>query len=156
MKPILDPACGSRMFYFDKQDDRVLFGDIRQENHILCDGRSLNINPDVTLDFRNLPFPDESFHLVIFDPPHLVQIGFKSYMALKYGKLSHNQWEDDIRQGFKECFRVLKPNGVLIFKWNETQIRTKQILSLTAYKPIVGHISGKRSNTHWISFLKYE
>ena len=23
---------------------------------------------------------------------------------------------------FRECFRVLKPYGVLIFKWNEVQI----------------------------------
>lgn len=56
MKPILDMCCGSRMFYFDKQDDRVLFNDIRVEEHILCDGRILNITPDVISDFKNLPF----------------------------------------------------------------------------------------------------
>lgn len=37
---VLDPASGSRMMYFDKADDRVLFGDIRTESHILCDGRA--------------------------------------------------------------------------------------------------------------------
>ena len=26
---ILDPCCGGRMMYFDKEDQRVLFGDIR-------------------------------------------------------------------------------------------------------------------------------
>lgn len=59
-----------------------------------------------------------------------------------------------IKDGFAECFRVLKPNGTLIFKWNETQILTKDILALTDQKPVVGHISGKRANTHWVCFLK--
>lgn len=28
---ILDPCCGSRMMYFDKQNPDVIFGDIRKE-----------------------------------------------------------------------------------------------------------------------------
>ena len=35
---ILDVCCGSRMFFHDKQDVRVLFGDTRRESHTLCDG----------------------------------------------------------------------------------------------------------------------
>lgn len=31
MKPILDACCGGKMFYFDKNDPRVLFQDIRKE-----------------------------------------------------------------------------------------------------------------------------
>jgi hypothetical protein len=49
---ILDMCCGSRMFWFDKQDARAVFADIRAEQHTLCDGRSLVINPDVIADFR--------------------------------------------------------------------------------------------------------
>lgn len=75
MKRILDPSCGSRMFWFDKTNPDVLFGDIRDETHILCDGRGLNIKPDVCLDFRSL-------------------------------------------------------------------------------QPVIGHKSGKNSNTHWITFIK--
>lgn len=141
MRPVLDPCSGSRMFYFNKHDPRVVFGDNRQEEHTLCDGRKLEVNPDVKL-------------LVVFDPPHLVKIGSNAYMALKYGKLSEQTWQEDIRQGFSECFRVLKKNSTLIFKWNETQIPLKEILALTPYKPVAGHISGKRSNTHWVCFLK--
>ena len=44
--------------------------------------------------------------------------------------------------------------GVLIFKWNETDIKVSEILKLTNEKPIFGHKSGKRSNTHWICFMK--
>lgn len=153
MKQVLDVCCGSRMFYFDKKDQRVLFGDKRFASHTLCDGRALEINPDVLLDFRNLQFNDNSFSVVVFDPPHLVSAGDKSWLALKYGKLGQN-WKEDIKQGFSECFRVLKPNGVLIFKWNETQISVKEILALTDQKPVFGHKSGKRSDTHWMTFIK--
>lgn len=153
MKKILDPCCGSRMFWFDKQDNRAVFTDKRKENHILCDGRELVIEPDMVMDFTNLQFDDEQFHMVVFDPPHLRKAGPDSWMAKKYGKLDEN-WPSMIRDGFAECFRVLKPNGTLIFKWNETQIKVSEILKLTDQKPVVGHISGKRANTHWICFLK--
>lgn len=153
-KPILDVCCGSRMFYFNKQDDRVLFCDKRKENHILCDGRALEITPDIQCDFTNLPFLDESFYQVSFDPPHLIKVGQESWLAKKYGRLNKSTWQDDIKKGFSECFRVLKNNGTLIFKWNESDIPVKDILALTEYKPVLGHISGKRSNTHWICFMK--
>ncbi len=58
---ILDMSCGSRMFWFDKNDDRAIFSDIRKEEHTLCDGRRLIINPDLIADFRALPFADASF-----------------------------------------------------------------------------------------------
>jgi hypothetical protein len=68
-KLILDPCCGSKMFWFDPNNANVLFGDIRSESHILCDGRALQINPDIEIDFRDMPFDDGSFKLVVFDPP---------------------------------------------------------------------------------------
>ncbi|QAV29757.1 class I SAM-dependent methyltransferase [Micrococcus luteus] len=151
--PVLDPASGSRMFYFDKADPRVLFGDIRSEQHVLCDGRALSINPDAITDFRALPFEDGTFSVVIFDPPHLVRAG-NGWQALKYGRLDRNTWRQDLAAGFSECFRVLKPAGVLIFKWNETQIPVSHILELTHQRPLVGHRVGKQMNTHWITFIK--
>ncbi|RKS87288.1 hypothetical protein DES39_0508 [Orbus hercynius] len=153
-KPALDVCCGSRMFYFDKKDNRVLFCDNRKENHILCDGRALDISPDIQCDFTSLPFHDETFYQVSFDPPHLIKVGENSWLAKKYGRLDKTTWQDDIKNGFRECFRVLKKNGTLIFKWNETDIPVSEILKLTEYKPWIGHISGKRSNTHWICFIK--
>ena len=150
---VLDPASGSRMFYFDKEDPRVTFGDIRSESHVLCDGRALDVAPDIVLDFRALPFPDGSFRVVVFDPPHLERAGKNSWTFKKYGALAP-EWRDDLAAGFAECFRVLAVDGVLIFKWNETQIPVSQILALTPHKPLVGHRSGKRSDTHWITFLK--
>ena len=152
---ILDPCCGSRMMHFDRQNQNVIFGDIRTESHILCDGRSLEVAPDIEMDFRDMPFNDDQFNLVVFDPPHLIKAGNESWLALKYGKLKEN-WREDIQKGFEECFRVLANGGVLIFKWNETQIKVSEILALTDQKPVFGHISGKRANTHWITFMKME
>lgn len=151
-KKILDVCCGSRMFWFDRGREDVLYGDIREEQHTLCDGRDLQIAPDMKVDFRDLQFEDDTFTLVVFDPPHLDKLGKNSWMAKKYGILERT-WRDDIREGFRECFRVLKKDGVLIFKWNEAQIKVSEILKLSERKPLFGNISGKRSNTHWICFM---
>src|SRR3712207_4882255 len=111
---ILDVCCGSKMFYFDKSPKDVIFMDIREETHILCDGRELSIKPDIMGDFRKIPFKDDYFDMVVFDPPHLKNIGESSWMAKKYGVLNKDTWKEDIKQGFRECMRVLKPCGTLI------------------------------------------
>jgi 16S rRNA G966 N2-methylase RsmD len=155
MKLILDPASSMRSFYFDKQDNRVVFGDIREnETHLLTNGQTITIKPDEVMDFRSIPYPDQSFQCVVFDPPHMLGLSEKSWMRKKYGVLENDTWQDDIKQGFTECFRVLKPNGTLIFKWNEVSILLKDILALTDQKPVLGHPSGKRMQTHWVLFIK--
>jgi len=151
IKPILDACCGSRMFWFDKQNENVVFMDNRTLEDTLCDGRSLEVKPDVVADFRNMPFEDKSFRLVVYDPPHLINAGESSWLAKKYGKLNTDTWRQDIKQGFKECMRVLEDNGVLIFKWNEDQIKLKEVLNAIGYKPLFGN---KKSKTHWLVFMK--
>lgn len=148
-KKILDPTCGGKMFWFDKGDKRVLFTDIRKKDFILCDGRKYKIDPDIQMDFRDLKFPDNSFKLVVFDPPHLKIVGDNSWLAKKYGKLEN--WQEDIKKGFSECFRVLEDYGILIFKWNERDIKIKEILKLADYKPLFGHTT--RKDTKWICFI---
>jgi len=117
---------------------------------VLCDGRKLEIKPDIAADFRNIPFPNDSFKLVVFDPPHLIKVGEKSWLAKKYGHLGSN-WKEDIKQGLKECFRVLEPYGVLIFKWNEEQITLPKVKRLLPCEPIIGQRRGK---TIWLVFFK--
>ena len=170
-KPILDACCGGKMFYFDKNDNRVLFQDIRDVETTLCDGRPFAVKPDVQADFTNMPYPDNTFAMVVFDPPHLVYSrGKKSkmvdmygtvsdktaptgYQHIKYGAL-YSDWRDMLTKGFAECFRVLKPGGFLIFKWNETDIKVSEILKLTDQKPVFGNRCGKAAKTHWICFMK--
>lgn len=150
MKRVLDACCGSRMFWFDKQNSDTVYMDNRELEDTLCDGRALKVKPDIVADFRDMPFDDNSFSLVVFDPPHLHTIGETSWMAKKYGKLGQD-WKEDIRKGFAECFRVLKPDGVLIFKWNEEQVNVTQVLKLAPQKPLFGNRRGK---THWLVFMK--
>jgi ubiquinone/menaquinone biosynthesis C-methylase UbiE len=152
-KTILDACCGSRMFWFDKTNPNVVFADNRSEEHVLCDGRELKINPDVVIDFTDMPFPDNSFKLVVFDPPHFRKLGESSWMAKKYGVLPPD-WQTVIKQGFDECMRVLEPDGVLVFKWNEYQIPVSKILKTVGVQPLLGHKSGKLSQTHWLLFMK--
>lgn len=153
-KSILDMCCGSRMFWIDKHDPRAVFIDSRAEQHTLCDGRRLVISPHLIADFRALPFSDASFPVVVFDPPHLERVGENAWMRKKYGALNKETWSDDIRAGFNEAFRVLRPHGVLIFKWNETQIPVSQIIALTEQHPAIWQRTGKNDKTHWIIFVK--
>jgi hypothetical protein len=155
VKLILDPASSTRSFYFDKEDDRVLFGDIRaKETHLLTNNQTIHIEPDEVMDFREIPYPDESFQCVIFDPPHRIKLKVESDFIKKYGSLERESWQEDISKGFAECFRVLKVNGTLIFKWSEVSIPLREVLKITPYKPVLGHPSGKRMGTHWVLFIK--
>lgn len=148
------------MFWFDRKDPRAVFVDKRREKITVTDNshgrkgtRTIVIDPDFVADFTDLPFPSNHFKLVVFDPPHLVRAGKKSWLASKYGKLN-GDWRDELRRGLAECFRVLVPGGVLIFKWNETNIPVSQILALTEERPLFGNLQGRQSKTHWIVFLK--
>ena len=169
-KIVLDACCGGRMFWFDKQNPHTLFCDIREFSGELCDGRTFEVKPDILADFTALPFENETFWHVIFDPPHLLRNTGNSKMAALYGSLSekaepsgyqmikygalYTDWQDMIAKGFAECFRVLKPHGTLIFKWSEIDIKVSEILALLPIKPLYGHKSGKANKTHWLCFMK--
>lgn len=156
-KKILDPCCGSKMFWFDKNNPDVEFCDIRQMPKTeYYPGRYIEIAPNTVCDFTNLPFNDNSFYLVVFDPPHLPDAGTTSIMALKYGRLD-GDWKSKLSKGFSECMRVLRPNGVLVFKWSEIRIPLREILPLFNQRPLFGNRCRKRGNTtHWLCFMKAE
>lgn len=141
------------MFWFNKHNPDVEFCDNRELHTQLCDGRNLDIQPDTFADFTNLPFPDNTFYHVVFDPPHFVSAGSDSWTAQKYGTLP-KEWKQLLHDGFNECMRVLKPNGTLIFKWNEYQIPVRDVIKAIGYEPLYGHRSGKQQKTHWLAFIK--
>lgn len=156
-KKILDVTCGSRTIWFNKNHPNAIYCDIRKEEFYGIWGkgseRSCIIAPDVLCDYTDIPFDDESFSLVVWDPPHLIKLGESSWMYKKYGRLNEN-WPENLRQGFKECMRVLKPDGVLIFKWAERDIPAGDVWKAIGEKPLFGHHSGKRSGTFWGCFMK--
>ena len=152
-KFILDVTSASRMFWFNKKHPNAIYTDNRKLKDILIDGRKLEISPDIIMDFRDLKFPDKSFKMVIFDPPHLVKLGEKSWMAKKYGILEKT-WREDLGKGFGECWRVLEDYGALIFKWSEDQISFKEVLDLFPVQPLFGHPTGRSGKTKWFCFMK--
>lgn len=154
-KYILDACCGGRMFWFNKKHPSCLYIDNRvagkghykeKPNH--------SVEPDIVMDFREMEIPDKSFKLVVFDPPHLATLGKTSKFAKDYGKLDKQNWREDIRLGFAECWRVLDDYGTLIFKWNEYEISKKDVLEAIGKEPLFGHPVGSKMQTHWFAFMK--
>lgn len=86
MKPILDACCGSRMFWRDRNNPDVLYCDNRYINAEVIytskkETRRITVVPDIKADFTDLPFADNSFVHVVFDPPHLLHVGKNAWMA---------------------------------------------------------------------------
>ena len=156
-KLVLDACCGGRMFWYEKENQNVLFMDKREvEKGAFPNNWNPNwcVKPDVIADFRDMPFPDKSFKLIIYDPPHLASGSEKSVINKKYGLLNKETWKEDIIQGFKECWRVLDELGTLIFKWNEANIKASDLIKSFPVKPLFGDFTGKTGKTIWFTFMK--
>ena len=155
MKYILDVCCGPRMMWFDKHHKNTIYLDQRIEHKgFLPDRLNREVVPDIVADFRCLPFKDNSFKLVVMDPPHIHSSGPMFRMTMTFGKLEKDTWGADIRKGVEECFRVLEPFGILIFKWNETQIKREAVLNAIGKQPLFGHPVLSKVPTHWFCFMK--
>lgn len=146
---ILDVCCGGKMFWYDDRED-VIYMDIRSCDTILCDGRPFLVHPDIRGDFRDIPYPDGRFEMVVFDPPHLLR--GKGWQAEKYGVLG-SDWRTDLRKGFSECMRVLRVGGFLVFKWSEADVPLKKVSPLFPCRPMFGQRHGGKGSI-WMVFRK--
>ena len=152
-KFILDACCGGRMFWENKNHPNVLYIDNRKrEKGFVIKGDKREVNPDIQMDFRNLKFSNNTFKMVVFDPPHIIRSSEAGIYTRVFGHLNKDTWKDDLKQGFKECWRVLDDFGVLIFKWSESQIKSKEVLNLFEEKPLIKH--GGMKTTKWFCFMK--
>ena len=165
-KMILDVTCGCRSIWFQKNEPHTIYCDIRREEFEGYFGRVLNknrkkkrrhivVDPDLLCSFTDLPFDDDTFNLVVFDPPHIKNLSQNAWTRKQYGSLD-GDWKPMIRDGFKECMRVLKRGGVLVFKWSDVSVSTRDILNVIGREPLFGHRSGKKMNTHWMCFMKFD
>jgi len=115
-KMILDMTCGSRSIWFNKNHPLAVYCDKRDEEFDLYFGKAhtslhhCHVHPDVQCDFTDLPFEDETFSLVVFDPPHLTGAKETAWIVKKYGKLD-DDWPRMLHDGFAEGMRVLKWGG---------------------------------------------
>lgn len=153
-KFILDATCGRRMMWRNKRHPNTVYLDERKE-----------VNPDIIGDFRDLSqFKDECFNLIVFDPPHEIRnkpSNPKASFIRDFGFLKPETWHSDIKKGFEECWRVLKPMGVLIFKWNTLRKQLCEIEPLFPTKPLFqqitkGNKTGRKDDTQtcWYCFMK--
>lgn len=152
-KHILDATCGSRTIWFQKECHSAVYMDCREEHDTAIwkstknnSVRTLDVEPDVIADFTDMPFPDNTFNLVVFDPPHLLKVGDNAWLKKKYGRLPED-WPKLIHDGYWECMRVLKPFGTLIFKWNEFDIPTRDIINAIGVEPLFGQKRQSNENT---------
>lgn len=180
-KFILDATASFRCIWENKAHPNVIYLDIRSDKQLAEDHESLEKyefyakgwNPEIPTtegDFRKLHYPDNSFKLIVFDPP------FKNFgrftFTKKYGCLNNDQLDTLIGAGFKELWRVLQPYGILIFKWNNSVHSIEKVSKLFPAEPLFSQISkagkecpyGKKcsvdklkkrtSQTYWFTFMK--
>lgn len=124
---------------------------------------SMDIDPqyacDFIGDFRAMPFADDSFDVVAFDPPHLPAAAASANSSgierLQYGLTEHGDYRqgDNVSPAFApflvEAKRVLRPNGIVIakiadlvhnhrYQWQHVDfINAAQAVGLTACDVII-------------------
>jgi len=159
-KEILDATTGGgHMWHPDSEDlERAVYADRRR-----CDGLehqpSWSCEPSVLCDTRRLPFRDESFNLIAFDPPHRVTDDGMNQLSgvieKKYGALSAETWQSDLRRSFDELWRVLSPGGTLTFKWADRHKSHSEVINLIGRSPLYGVTTEKeRGVTKWWVYQK--
>lgn len=153
MTKILDITAGNRSTWHWKDCPYVTFVDKRKEKYKVY-GQTIDVKPDVISEWDNLPFEDDTYDLVYFDPPHLFD-GNESIVAKKYTTLNPKTWRKDLRSAFDEAYRVCKPGGFLQFKWCEARVKISDI-DFGKWKKLFGARTGKSGNTIWIICLKEE
>jgi SAM-dependent methyltransferase len=161
---VLDATCGGRSIWLPghKDDDATLYIDKRDEPPGFHgqDGRTYGIDPDEQEDFRDLPYDDRDFNLVVFDPPHVLRedgmAQLSGHVIKKYGALRAETWQADLKAGFEELWRVLAPGGVLVFKFADNDVDFRDVLELAPVDPLFGTTTKKNSTVEnrWFVFYK--
>lgn len=144
---ILDCSGGKRNVWFNRCHPNAVYIDNRPE-----------MTPNVLCDSTQLPFPNEVFDLIVFDPPHGVH-GEHSYMSKYYGRYNSQEILNLLRGTSREAYRVSKPEALMLLKWNDRDQRLDHILKqLEAWEPLFGHKiaerSSHRASTYWLALLK--
>ena len=163
-KRILDATCGGRSIWHpeNKERDDTLYIDKREEEPGFHgqEGRTYGVQPDEIQDFRDLPYEDNSFNMVVFDPPHLKRENgmenLTGYITKKYGALNAETWQHDIKKGFEELWRLLDEDGVLVFKFADNAVDFKEVLKLAPTDSCFGTMTKKSSKCENRFFVFYK
>lgn len=159
---ILDATTSNKSMWYQKDNPFTVFMDMRKgifspqtpnmKTATIKKCGVYKVFPDIQARWQHLPFKDECFDMIVFDPPHIS--GSSAGISQRYGFLTKT-WKYDMSEGLKELFRVLKNEGSFIFKWNEREIQIKEVLNIFPYNPMFGTRTGTSNKTHWIVFIKH-
>ena len=164
---ILDATTGFKGIWYQKNHPFVTFIDKRKgwmdgktKNMTFKNRRRWKIDPDLVVSWKDVPFPDNYFDMIIFDPPHLILDRGKSIpqMAKAYGNLYSYNWRMELKEGIAKLFQILKPEGIFVLKWCENSVKVQEIIKLCPYPPLFGSNTKSKGRTanYWILFLKYD
>lgn len=121
-KKILDVTAGEQVCWNSIKDNQQLGKNEKVWDVIFCDASS-DARTDIVSDFRKLPFKDNSFDIIFFDPPFMkISSGIES-IGIKAGRppcrqfyFRQKEWispEQQFKDTFKEFNRVSK-NGLIV------------------------------------------
>ena len=160
MKPILDATAGNRHIHGEnKHPDNVVFMD-KEPN--------LRIPPDVVATWDKIPYPDDYFHCVIFDPPHVFSLtsmynqdpkarpnGSKKIPGWYGAFASKRDAVCQIIAGQKEFARVAPR---ICFKWNEASLSIDRVLTCFTEWDIIfkepAPSRGDKPSTWWVKMVR--
>ena len=157
---ILDATTGGKHMWHEtaKELDRTVYAD-RRRIEGLEHQPSWSCQPSVVCDTRHLPFKDGTFDLIAFDPPHRVTDGgmeqLSGVIEQKYGALTAETWQSDLRASFDELWRALRAGGTLTFKWADVHKSHDAVHDAVGRTPLYGVTTEKkRSLTKWWVYQK--
>ena len=128
---ILDVTAGNRMMWKVKDNPCVVFLDKEP---------ALAIPPDVLATWDRLPFPDNYFSVIVFDPPHLIRSNPPPYFTNPKEKYNWYGWFKTRREmvvsiiGADKEFARVAP--MVLLKWYEDEVPVDNIVGLLkSFKP---------------------
>jgi len=132
MKPILDATAGNRhLWKKNKKPDNVVFLDKELR---------LRVPPDIFSVWRHLPFRNDVFHCVIYDPPHVFSETSqfnRDPKARPHGQNKIPGWygafkskRDAVIQLWHAQREFARVAPRMCFKWNEASMKLWNVLGL--------------------------
>jgi len=121
MKPCLDATAGYRMMWPTKQMEGWVYLDKRPE-----------VKPDLVAMWSNLPFRDNVFEVIMFDPPHLIDRGGMGKIIQKMRE-KYTTWsrrKDVAPTIFKAAKEFSRVGNILILKWYDDKVSLWQLYSV--------------------------
>ena len=169
---ILDATAGNRSMWQYKDSEHIIYIDMEKK---------LTIKPTIFCSNTNTPFPNSIFDVIFYDPPHFYN-DKGSFYSIPDAKTFMEKWQGYgavpryyggdkyktqvslLRHVFdaqKEMHRILKDDGLLWLKWNETYITIHTILHLFDRWQVMLQLPIRLSNpnrtqkqTYWVCMSK--